>query len=35
MPSTPLLSLLPGQLWPGVVAPNKVLSMRQIELFDI
>ena len=33
--STPLLPLLPGPLWPGVVAPDKVLSMGQIELFDI
>ena len=29
------LSLLPGSLWPGVVAPDRVLSMGQIELFDI
>ena len=33
--STPLLPLLPGPLWPGVVAPDRVLSMCQIELFDI
>ena len=32
MQSTPTLSLLPGPLWPGVVAPNWVLSMGQIEL---
>ena len=25
--STPLLPLLPGQLWPGVVAPDRALSM--------
>ena len=25
--STPLLPLLPGRLWPGVVAPDRVLSM--------
>ena len=25
--------LLPGSLWPGVVAPDKVLSIDQIELF--
>ena len=25
--STPLLPLLPGPLWPGVVAPDRVLSM--------
>ena len=29
MQSTPSL---PGPLWPGVVAPDKVLSMGQIEL---
>ena len=32
MQSTPLLPLLPGPLWPGVVAPDRVLSMGQIEL---
>ena len=32
---TPSLPLLPGPLWPGVVAPEKVLSKGQIELFDI
>ena len=32
MQSTPSLSLLPGLLWPGVVASNRVLSMGQIEL---
>ena len=26
--STPLLVLLPGPLWPGVVAPDRVLSME-------
>ena len=26
------LSLLPGPLWPGVVTPDRVLSMGQIEL---
>ena len=30
--STPSLSLLPGSLWPGVVAPNRALSMGQTEL---
>ena len=30
-----LLPLLPGSLWPGVVAPDRVPSMGQIELFDI
>ena len=29
---TPSLSSLPGRLWPGVVAPDGVLSMGQIEL---
>ena len=33
--STPSLSLLPVPLWPGVLAPDRVLSMGQIELFDI
>ena len=32
MRSTPLLPPLPGPLWPGVVAPGRVLSMGQIEL---
>ena len=27
MQSTPLLPSLPGPLWPGVVAPDRVLSM--------
>ena len=31
MLNTPLLSLLPGQLWPGVVLPDRVLSMGQIK----
>ena len=35
MMSAPSLPLLPGPLWPGVVAPDKGLSMGQIELFDI
>ena len=35
MLSTPSLPLLPGQPFPGVVEPDKVLSMGQIELFDI
>ena len=26
---------LPGSLWPGVVAPDRALSMDQIELFHI
>ena len=30
--STPLLSLLPGLLWPRGVAPDRVLSMGEIEL---
>ena len=29
------LLLFPGPLWPGVVAPDRVLSMAYIELFDI
>ena len=33
MQSTLLLPLLPGPIWPGVVAPDRVLSMGQIELF--
>ena len=33
--NTTLLPSLPGPLWPGVVAPDRVLSMGQIELFDI
>ena len=32
MLSTPSLATLPGPLWPGVVAPNRVLSMGEIEL---
>ena len=34
MQSTLSLSLLSGPLWPEVIAPEKVLSMGQIELFD-
>ena len=34
MRSTPSLPLPPGSLRPGVVAPDRVLSMGQIELFD-
>ena len=30
--STPSLPLLPGPLWPGVAAPDSVLSMDLIEL---
>ena len=33
--STPSLPLLPSPLWSGVVAPDRVLSIGQIELFDI
>ena len=33
--STPSLPMLPGPLWPGVVASDRVLSVGQIELFDI
>ena len=32
MRSTPSLPLLPGPLWPRVVAPERVLSMGQTEL---
>ena len=35
MLNTPSMPSLPGQLWLGVIAPDKVLSMDQIELFDI
>ena len=35
MQSAPPLLSLPGPLCPEVVAPDRVLSMRQIELFDI
>ncbi len=35
MRSTPSLPSLQGSLWPRVVAPDRVLSMGQIELFDI
>ena len=33
--STPSLTLLPDPLWPIAVAPDRVLSMVQIKLFDI
>ena len=33
--STPSFPLLSGPLCPGVVIPDRVLSMYQIELFDI
>ena len=33
--STPSLPLLPGPLWPSVVAPDRVRSVGQIEIFDI
>ena len=32
MQTTPLLSSLPGPLWSGVVAPDRVLSIGQIEV---
>ena len=35
MQSSPSLSLLPGPLWPRVVAPDKVLYMSQIELWPL
>ena len=33
--STSSLPSLLGPLWPGMVAPDKILSMGQIELFDV
>ena len=33
--SIPSLPSLPGPLWPQVVAPDRSLSMGQVELFDI
>ena len=35
MRSTPSLPSLPGQLWPGVIAPERVLFICQRKLFDI
>ena len=35
MQSTSSLPSLPGPLWPVVLAPDRVLSMGQIEMFDI
>ena len=35
MQSTPSLPLLLGPLLSGVVAPDRILSISQIELFDI
>ena len=35
MRTTHLLSSLPGSLWPGVVAPDRVLSTGQIELNSV
>ena len=35
MQSTPSLPLFPGPLLPGVVVPDRDLSMGHIELFDI
>ena len=32
---TPSLPLLPDPLWPGVVAPDRVQTMVQIEMFVI
>ena len=32
MQSTPSLPALPGPLWPGVVAPDRALTMGQTEL---
>ena len=33
--STPSLPSLPDPLWPWMVVPDRVLSICQIELFDI
>ena len=35
MQSTPTLLSLLGLLWPVVVAPERILSIGQIELIDI
>ena len=35
MRSIPLLTSIPSPLCSGVIAPDRVLSMGQIELFDI
>ena len=35
MLSTHLLPLLPGPLWTGVVASDRILSMGQIELKSV
>ena len=35
MRNLPSLSSPPGPLWPGVVAPENVAFMCQIELFDL
>ena len=32
MQSTPVLPLLPGTIWPGMVSPDRDLSMGYIEL---
>ena len=32
MQSTPSLPSLPGPVWPGMEAPDRILSMGQIEL---
>ena len=35
MQSTVLMPLLPGPLWPVVVAPDRVLSIGEIELNSV
>ena len=35
MRNTPLSPSLPASLWPWLVAPDRVLPMGRIELFDI
>ena len=31
----PLFPLLPGPLWPEIVAPDRVLAMSEIELIEL
>ena len=31
----PFIVFAPGPLWPGIVTPDRVLCIGQIELFDI
>ena len=34
MQNTPLLPLFPGPLWAGMIAPVRILSMGQTEMFN-